>query len=82
MLIDFHTHVFPDALAPRAIASLAAQAGETPSTDGTVAGLCASNCTHCGKCTEVMNLVFKRDPNRAVRSSYSFPPEKPLMPGC
>ena len=42
MLIDFHTHVFPDALAPRAIASLSAQANETPSTDGTVAGLCAS----------------------------------------
>ena len=42
LLIDFHTHVFPDALAPRAIASLAAQANETPSTDGTVAGLLAS----------------------------------------
>ena len=51
-------------------------------SEGKIAGLCASNCTHCGKCTEVMNLVFKRDPNRAVRSSYSFPPEKPLMPGC
>lgn len=42
MLIDFHTHVFPDALAPRAISSLAAACGEKPSTDGTVAGLCAS----------------------------------------
>ena len=42
MLIDFHTHVFPDALALRAISSLAAQADETPSTDGTVAGLLAS----------------------------------------
>ena len=42
MLIDFHTHVFPDALAPRAISALAESANETPSTDGTVAGLSAS----------------------------------------
>ena len=42
MLIDFHTHVFPDALAPRAISALAESANETPSTDGTVAGLRAS----------------------------------------
>ncbi len=40
MLIDFHTHCFPDALAPRAIASLTATAvahGFTPMTDGTAA---------------------------------------------
>ena len=44
-LIDFHTHVFPDALAPRAIAQLtinAAASGYIPQTDGTVAGLLAS----------------------------------------
>lgn len=41
-IIDFHTHVFPDALAPRAIAQLtinAAASGYTPLTDGTVQGL-------------------------------------------
>lgn len=41
MLIDLHTHCFPDALAPRAIASLAATAASTgfvPLTDGTAAG--------------------------------------------
>ena len=41
-IIDFHTHVFPDALAPRAIAQLtinAAASGYWPLTDGTVAGL-------------------------------------------
>ena len=42
MLIDFHTHVFPDQLAPRAIASLAAACGEAPATNGTAAGLVAS----------------------------------------
>ena len=44
-VIDFHTHVFPDALAPRAIAQLtinAAASGYVPRTDGTVAGLLAA----------------------------------------
>ena len=44
-IIDFHTHVFPNALAPRAIAQLtinAAASGYTPLTDGTVAGLLES----------------------------------------
>lgn len=45
MIIDFHTHAFPDSLAPRAIAQLtinAAASGYTPLTDGTVGGLIAS----------------------------------------
>ncbi len=44
-IIDFHTHAFPDALAPRAIAQLtinAAASGYIPLTDGTVNGLIAS----------------------------------------
>ena len=44
-IIDFHTHAFPDSLAPRAIAQLtinAAASGYTPLTDGTVGGLIAS----------------------------------------
>lgn len=42
MIIDFHTHIFPDKLAPRATAQLAALCNETPSSDGTAAGLLAS----------------------------------------
>ncbi len=43
MLIDFHTHAFPDKIAPRAIEKLAfASGGLTPYTDGTVGGLRAS----------------------------------------
>lgn len=45
MILDFHTHAFPDRLAPRAIAQLtenASASGYTPLTDGTVAGLIAS----------------------------------------
>ncbi len=41
-IIDFHTHIFPDALAGRAIAELSAKAGVPPFTDGTAAGLRAS----------------------------------------
>ena len=40
MLIDFHTHAFPEALASRAIASLSHEAGGLePQTDGTLASL-------------------------------------------
>ncbi len=41
MLIDFHTHAFPDKIAERAIASLAARAKYVPETDGTVSSLLA-----------------------------------------
>lgn len=39
MLIDFHTHTFPDKIAPAAIKELSARAGIPPHTDGTVQGL-------------------------------------------
>lgn len=45
MILDFHTHAFPDRLAPRAIAQLtvnAAASGYRPKSDGTVNGLIAS----------------------------------------
>ena len=41
MLIDFHTHAFPDALAPRAIPSLQEKINVEPETDGTVGDLLA-----------------------------------------
>ena len=39
MIIDFHTHAFPDALAGRAMRALAAKCQYNPVSDGTVAGL-------------------------------------------
>ncbi len=39
MLIDFHTHAFPDALAPRAMEHLIDKGNMVPFTDGTVSGL-------------------------------------------
>ena len=47
-----------------------------------IAGACAANCTHCGKCTEVLNLVLKRDPGLPDVTGYSVAPPKPIvMPG-
>ena len=45
MIIDFHTHCFPNALAPRAMSRLAATASTisiSPTTDGTARGLLES----------------------------------------
>lgn len=42
MIIDFHTHTFPDALAPRAVAGMAAAADMMNYSDGTASGLLAS----------------------------------------
>ncbi len=42
MVIDFHTHIFPDALAPKTISYLEGLCGVTPSTDGTLKDLKAS----------------------------------------
>ena len=42
MLIDFHTHAFPDKLAPRALPPLAERIHSEPLYDGTVGGLLAS----------------------------------------
>jgi len=39
MIIDFHTHIFPDAIAPATIAHLSKVGGMKPSTNGTADGL-------------------------------------------
>ncbi|MBE7091425.1 MAG: metal-dependent hydrolase [Clostridiales bacterium] len=41
MIIDFHTHVFPDQIAERTISHLARAGKETPAFNGTVQGLLA-----------------------------------------
>ena len=42
MIIDFHTHIFPDEIAPKVVSRLASIIGMEPSIDGTVQGLRAS----------------------------------------
>ena len=39
MLIDFHTHIFPEAIAPKTIPFLEKRSGITAATDGTLNGL-------------------------------------------
>ena len=39
MIIDFHTHAFPDKIAGRTISYLADRSNITPYTDGTIKGL-------------------------------------------
>ncbi len=39
MIIDFHTHVFPDKIAGKTISALASNSNNTPYTDGTVEGM-------------------------------------------
>ena len=42
MVIDFHTHIFPDTIAAKTISSLGSLAGVKAATDGTLKGLLAS----------------------------------------
>lgn len=42
MIIDFHTHIFPEQIAAKTIEKLAAMCSTEPSTDATVGGLLAS----------------------------------------
>ena len=67
MRIDFHTHAFPDALAPRAIPTLAHTGGGLiPRTDGTLSGLIASM-DRCGVSHAVLlNIAVKPGQQRHV----------------
>ena len=42
MMIDFHTHIFPDRIAPRTIEVLSAASNNSAHTDGTASGLASS----------------------------------------
>lgn len=42
MVIDFHTHIFPEAIAAKTISALGDLAGVKAATDGTLQGLLAS----------------------------------------
>lgn len=42
MIIDFHTHIFPDKIAAKSVASLQSVSGVQAATDGTLSGLLSS----------------------------------------
>ena len=70
MIIDFHTHCFPDALAPRAIASLSATFSTMsinhPQYDGTAAGLRESMKRHGIDRSVVCNIATNAHQNHKV----------------
>lgn len=57
MLIDFHTHCFPDALAQKAVPSLAYSSGLIPYADGTLSGLKDSMKKHNTDISVVLNIA-------------------------
>ncbi len=59
MIIDFHTHIFPDKIAAKTIASLAAAANVRAATDGTLTGLLESM-DRCGVDVSVIQPVVTK----------------------
>lgn len=57
MIIDTHTHCFPDALAPRAIGKLSQGSHEAAHTDGTLGGLIRSMDEHGIDKSFVLNIA-------------------------
>ena len=57
MVIDFHTHTFPDAIADKSMAHLAALSGYTPYTDGRRASLLQSMRRSGVDCSVVMPVA-------------------------
>ena len=69
MVIDFHTHVFPDKVAARTVSALQAKSGSTPYSDGTTLGL-LSNMRRAGVSLSV-NLPVLTKPEQ-FESILSF----------
>ena len=67
MLIDFHTHAFPDKIAEKAIPKLShVSGGLTPYTDGTVSGLKGSMEKNSVDISVVLNIATNAHQQRAV----------------
>ena len=66
MVIDFHTHCFTDALAPRAIANLAKNPQFPPQFDGTLSGLKASMDRAGIDISVIQNIATNAHQNRKV----------------
>ena len=67
MLIDFHTHAFPDKIASSAIPKLSfVSGGLEPHTDGTISGLKESMKRNGVKASVVLNIATNAHQQRAV----------------
>lgn len=69
MLIDFHTHCFPDSIAEKAIPKLSfASGGLLPQTDGTVSGLKKSMKKHGVDISVVLNIATNASQQKNVNN--------------
>jgi len=68
MIIDFHTHAFPDAIAAKTIPMLAEKAHTTPYTDGTADGLAAALAAAHADLGIVLPVVTKVSQFRSVNA--------------
>lgn len=66
MVIDFHTHAFPDALAPRAVKSLSENSALEPFADGTIEGLKKSMQENGVDLSVVLGIATNTRQQRAV----------------
>ena len=68
MIVDFHSHAFPDALAERSVSFLAAQANLPVFSDGTTAGLIRSAKTIGADGAVVLPVVTKPSQFRSINA--------------
>lgn len=71
MIIDFHTHLFPESIAERTIAKLSACTGKAPDTDGTYEGLLASAREAGIDCCVVLPIATKPSQFRTINEFAS-----------
>jgi predicted TIM-barrel fold metal-dependent hydrolase len=77
MIVDIHTHTFPDDLAARAVAALSARAGIPAHSDGTCAGLRAS-LTRAGIDRAVMQPVATKPTQVAAINTWAIAHHDPV----
>ncbi len=68
MIIDFHTHIFPDKIAEKTITALAGVAGIKAATDGTLKGLLTSMEKNAVDMSVIMPVVTKPPQFEAVNA--------------
>lgn len=68
MIIDFHTHIFPDKIAEKTIQALSKISGVTAATDGTLNGLVASMEKNAVDLSVIMPVVTKPTQFEAVNT--------------
>lgn len=76
MVIDFHTHIFPDEIAKRTIVSLESKSGIIATTDGTIDGLLMSMDKSGVDLSVILPVVTKTSQFESVNKFAAFINEK------